>query len=217
MAVTKRDIVIYVRMEAGRSRVVDSDNIAVNTTAIPVFYYGEQATVKLRPLTAAGVAWTKTEMDVQSSWTFAVDDDFDRSTTPAILSDSGFTTYEYDTDPSCGELRCDIDGLTNEYSDIIKILESVNGWAQWHFLSGTDILTTIQIPVVMRGSIIDPGDDPPGSVTLYTLVSNNPPIHGSDPTGDDLREGLLWFNSTDYVLRLYANSTTYNIVMTPKP
>jgi len=118
---------------------------------------------------------------------------------------------------NAGQLYCEADAFTTAFSQGIGTSEAVDGNAEWQFLNNSDQDLIIQIPWILKGSIIDSGDTPPAASSQYVLVSDNPPVETSDPTGADLREGLLWFNSTDYVLRLYANSTTYNIGMTPKP
>ena len=118
---------------------------------------------------------------------------------------------------TAGELYCDANAFNTTYDSGIGTREAVDGNAEWQFLNSTNVDLLIQVPWILKASLIDPGDSPPGPASQYTLAANNPPIVTSDPTGGDLREGLLWFNSTDDIFRCYANSTVYNLNMTEKP
>ncbi len=120
---------------------------------------------------------------------------------------------------NAGELQCEADAFTTPYNQGIGTGNTITGIAQWNFSNNSAQDLIIQIPWILKGSIIDPGDSPPGAPDLYVLVSNNPPIESSDPTGGDLRDGLFWWNSTDEMLRVYdaTSGKTFNINMTEKP
>ncbi len=304
-----RVVNLFVRIGDGRARVVTNENIPINPASNPVIHYSEILEVHLRPLHEDGTPWSLAEITPAfSTYKFGLDEDFNRSTTPWVFTDSDDaswsqanyinligdplftgsglndtisggtftgtdTTYTIKIDSAggtdtfqwrevtgvtvsawttgvvitssaqtlddgvqitfnaitghtvndtwtinataAGELICDADAFNTQYNSQISTRESVEGNAEWQFLNGTDVDLLIQIPWILKASLIDPGDSPPTPTTQYVLKSNNPPIFATDPTGGDLREGLFWWNSTDNKLRFYDGTEVMDVGFTP--
>ena len=221
-----QDIFVHIGTGLGAPLLLNSSaSIERRTRYYPAIEYGQQARVILRLYNmVTELWWTKTEIDAISTWNFGIDDDFFRGasgSTPWVLHENEATTYEYDTDPSKGEVRVDADAFTAAFLAGIGNAEGADSskdvyWA-WDGLDGTDRVLKVRVNGYAYNAVLDPGDNPPSPSSSYVLASNNPPIYATDPSGGDLREGLFWFNSTDKVFRYYADSTVYNSNMTAKP
>lgn len=92
-----RDIIVYLRSEGARSRVVDRLNKVVNSPLVqPSAYYGEYPMVRIRPLKSDGSPYTVSDLDYDV-FDFGLDDDKDLDSDPLVYSESSEVTFTVST------------------------------------------------------------------------------------------------------------------------
>ncbi|MCP4103863.1 MAG: hypothetical protein GY750_20960 [Lentisphaerae bacterium] len=122
-----REIISYVKIDGPTSTLVDVDNKSIvdNKGKIPVIYYTEQPTHKLRLLHTDGSPYALAELASFTSWDFAIAEDFNGTTTPPIRTQTGITVAEETwtntegTEVTGGAISIPLDANTTELQTIL--------------------------------------------------------------------------------------------------
>ncbi len=219
-----QDINVHLGVGFGTTKLMNSSGEqSFREEDRPTIPFGVSANLHLRLFDlAAGLWYTATEMAalVLLDLTFGIDDDFDRpGTINWVLQTSGFTSSEWDTGPSRGQIDVEISSLTDEFETGIGVTDDdLDVWWEWLIKDGAKPIMRPRIQGKALNSSVDSGLTPPSTPALFTLVANNPPKHAGTPTGADIWNHKVWIDTlTDTMNYTPDSSTIYEMNMRLKP
>jgi hypothetical protein len=178
-----RTIISYVRVEGATSTLVDVDNSVIqdNFNKIPVIYFTEQPTHKVRLLKADGTAYTLAELQSYTSWDFAIAEDFSGATVPPVRTQAGITVSEETwtkldgTSVTGGVINIPVDANTTE-------LQTILGTEPYIYIQpDSPEGRTITVGTELLGYIAPEAD--PSLIVQYPFVFRNRRITSATPPG----------------------------------
>ena len=174
---SKRQIISYIRVSDANSYVVDRSNNRVPNHLNPTFVYATEAEYVIRLLKDNGTPYTASELSDYVSWEWGVDNDWDTDTTPAMLTNSGFTVEDVtDSGVSYGQIRFDIDAFTTKVETILngaeEVTSGINAELNGYESGITQPTLIVQYPVILRNKLLDTGGGSPPEPTInyYTKI-----------------------------------------------
>lgn len=219
-----RDIIVYLRSEGARSRVVDRFNKIVNSPlAYPSAYYGEYPMVRIRPLKSDGSPYAASDLDYDV-FDFGLDKDTDLDTDPLVYSESSEVAFTVSVvtidEKEYAEIAFAIDmwsadilALFSSSKDPSRLYAEFNAWTAgeerpaltWQF-------NFYALAKVLPMGTVDPPDDAP---ELYRLKAAQDAIDAAKLDGDvDNDTTLVDDETTPITLGAAATYNAFHITGT---
>ncbi len=162
-----RRVITYIRMD-GQNPLVTNENIKVDVDDRPGFYYTFEEEHILRPMHRDGSPFALSEISGFDAIEWGVDDDWDKDTPVAMLTNTGIIVEEVtENSVTYAQFRILTDADT-EKVEIILDDERINKkcYAQLNAYIAGKKEFVMQYPILLFNNLLTPGT-PSGNINLY--------------------------------------------------